>query len=106
MGRCVRTRLTHPLAADMDTATSPDWTLDLDHATARHVSGLTVVALPDRARRYRAVPLPGTLPVPGQGLSKDDCEFLTRLVCERVREGCNLLLNQLCGPIAPKYAYH
>jgi hypothetical protein len=90
----------------MDTASRSDWTLDLDTATATHVSGLTVVALPGRGDRYRAVPLTGTLPVPGEGLSKDDCEFLTRLVCDRVREGCTLLLNHLCGPAQPRYAYH
>ena len=83
-----------------------EWTLDLDAAMATHVSGLTVVALPGRGSRYRAVPLPGTLPVPGLGLTPDDCEFLTRLVCDRVREGCNLLLSQLCGPSRPQYAYH
>lgn len=90
----------------MDTAARSDWTLNLREATATHVSGLTVVALPARGHGYRAVPLTGTLPVPGQGLSKDDCEFLTRLVCDRVREGCNLLLSQLCGPATPRYAYH
>ena len=90
----------------MDTASRSDWTVDLRAATATHVSGLTVVALPGRGRTYRAVPLTGTLPVPGLGLSKDDCEFLTRLVCERVREGCNLLLGHLLGPAGPRYAYH
>ncbi len=91
----------------MNTASAirSEWTLDLEHATATHVSGLTVVALPGRGQRYRAMPLPGTLPVPGLGLSTDDCEFLTRLVCERVREGCNLLLSGLC-PSRPAYAYH
>ena len=91
---------------DIASAPSSEWTLDLDHATATHVSGLTVVALPGRGQRYRAVPLPGTLPVPGLGLSADDCEFLTRVVCDRVREGCNLLLNRLAGPSRPVYAYH
>ena len=91
---------------DTATASTSEWTLDLDHATATHVSGLTVVALPGRGQRYRAVPLPGTLPVPGLGLSADDCEFLTRVVCERVREGCNLLLSRLAGPTLPSYAYH
>ena len=92
----------------MNTAdrSNSEWTLNLDEATATHVTGLTVVALPGRGQRYRAVPLPGTLPVPGQGLSPDDCEFLTRLVCDRVREGCNLLLSRLCGPSRPVYAYH
>ncbi|TCZ82433.1 hypothetical protein [Lysobacter sp. N42] len=90
----------------MDTASSPDWTVNLDEASATHVSGLTVVALPGRGHRYRAVPLTGTLPVPGEGLSADDCEFLARVVCDRVREGCNLLLNQLCGPATSRYAYH
>jgi hypothetical protein len=83
-----------------------EWTLDPDGTTATHVSGLTVVALPGRGDRYRAVPLPGTLPVPGQGLSADDCEFLTRMLCERVREGCEFLLGRLCGPAQPVYAYH
>lgn len=91
----------------MDTAhRTSDWTLDIDRATAVHVTGLTVVAVPGRDRRYRAIPLPGTLPVPGQGLSADDCEFLTRLVCARVREGCNLLLSRLCGPAGQEYAFH
>lgn len=88
------------------TASASEWTLDLDHAMATHISGLTVVALPGRGQRYRAVPLPGTLPVPGLGLSADDCEFLTRVVCDRVREGCNLLLGRLSGPALPSYAYH
>ena len=90
----------------MDTASASEWTLDLDQARATHVSGLTVVALPGRGQRYRAVPLPGTLPVPGQGVSPADCEFLTRLVCGRVREGCNLLLTRLAGPTGPRYAFH
>lgn len=90
----------------MPTAARSDWTVDLDAATATHVSGLTVVALPGRGDRYRAVPLTGTLPVPGQGLSKDDCDFLARLVCDRVREGCRLLLSHLRGAAKPRYAFH
>ena len=75
---------------------APDWTLDLAHATATHVSGVTVVALPGRGRaRYRAVPLPGTLPAPGPGLSEDDCALVAELIGERVREGCQLLLGEL-----------
>jgi len=73
-----------------------DWTLNLAEATATHVSGVTVVALPDRGRRrFRAVPLPGTLPAPGPGLSDDDCQFVARIVDDRVREGCRLLLDRL-----------
>lgn len=84
-----------------------DWTVNLAEASATHVSGLTVVALPGRGpRRYRAVPLTGTLPVPGQGLSEEDCEFFVRLVCERVREGGELLLSRLRAPSRPRYAYH
>lgn len=89
------------------TAPHSDWTLNLNEATATHVSGLTVVALPGRGRsRYRAMPLPGTLPVPGMGLSDDDYEFLAQLMGDRVREGCRLLLEQLRGHRLPTLAIH
>lgn len=82
-----------------------EWTLNLAEASATHVSGLTVVALPGRGRsRYRAVPLQGTLPVPGLGLSEDDCDFVAQVVSDRVREGCDLLLQQLRH--RPAYAVH
>lgn len=80
----------------MSATLSSDWTVDLTHATATHVSGVTVVALRGQGRgRYRAVPLPDTLPSPGPGLTDDDCEFVARLVGERVREGARLLLDLL-----------
>lgn len=78
----------------MSATLSSDWTLDPAHATATHVSGVTVVALPSRGHaRYRAVPLTDTLPAPGPGLSDDDCEFVARVIGERVREGARLLLE-------------
>ncbi|WP_407910399.1 hypothetical protein [Lysobacter claricitrinus] len=80
----------------MSATMSSDWTLDLAHATATHVSGVTVVALRGGGRgRYRAVPLTDTLPAPGPGLSDDDCEFVARIVGERVREGARLLLERM-----------
>lgn len=76
------------------TPLSSDWILDPAHATATHSTGVTVVALRGNGRgRYRAVPLPDTLPAPGPGLTDDDCEFVARLVGERVREGARLLLE-------------
>lgn len=76
------------------TSLSSDGTLDPTQATATHVSGVTVVALRGHARgRYRAVPLPDTLPAPGPGLTDDDCEFVARVASERVREGARLLLD-------------
>lgn len=87
--------------------TSPEWTLNLSEATATHVSGVTVVALPQRGRSgFRAVPLPGTLPVPGLGLSEDDCELVARIVDDRVREGCALLLKQLKRRSKARHVVH
>lgn len=88
-------------------ALASDWTLNLTEATATHVSGVTVVAMPGRGRsRYRVMPLPGTLPVPGMGLSDDDYEFLAQVVGDRVREGCHLLLEQLRRHRLPTLAIH
>ncbi|GAB6195508.1 hypothetical protein [Lysobacter xanthus] len=77
-------------------ATRSDWTLLPATSSAVHVTGLTVVALPARGRtRYRTVPLPGTLPAPGPGLSDDDVQTVARIVDQRVREGGRLLREAL-----------
>ncbi|GAB2507771.1 hypothetical protein [Lysobacter humi (ex Lee et al. 2017)] len=91
----------------MSARASSDWTLNLTEATATHVSGVTVVAMPASGRRrYRVMPLPGTLPVPGMGLSEEDYEFLAQVMGERVREGCRLLLEQLRRHRLPTLAIH
>lgn len=91
----------------MSACAPSEWTLNLTEATATHVSGVTVVALPAKgSRRYRVMPLPGTLPVPGLGLSDEDYRFLAQVVGERVREGCHLLLEQLRECRLPTLAIH